>query len=378
MSIAAVSWALSLPVPPSPKLTLVAIGQYADADGCCWPFIETLAADTSQSRATVKRRLKELEDADLLTRHARYKEDGGRTSDQLRLNLKKRADDIAAWIPAPDCTDPRAQIDPTPSSLVTPLNEPSFEEESSPPKPPQAETQQGSREEEGENIGKGQERLKRFREIYPNPSNKPDLVRQLLSALTAEEFERALHGARGVRARVNANPKRPLPTVSPEKFLRDPTLWDEWGRFAPKVPPPRHFEVIGTEAWNARCVIAGVLRSGPPRAARDERTGREGRFFDRPLPEHALGLAQFVDLPRDEWLFVAEGQPDYFAWRDFIRACGYSELKAENEKIECEFIELRLPGGRVIEAPKRQMGIKVPSSRPPAREGSTGPPQAAE
>jgi hypothetical protein len=42
------------------KLTLLALANYADAQGICWPTQETLARDTEQSIDTVQRRLKML------------------------------------------------------------------------------------------------------------------------------------------------------------------------------------------------------------------------------------------------------------------------------------------------------------------------------
>jgi DNA-binding transcriptional MocR family regulator len=42
------------------KLTLLALANYADSNGICWPTQETLARDTEQSIDTVQRRLKLL------------------------------------------------------------------------------------------------------------------------------------------------------------------------------------------------------------------------------------------------------------------------------------------------------------------------------
>lgn len=363
MSIAAVSWALSLPVPPSPKLTLVAIGQYADADGCCWPKIDTLATDTSQSRATIKRRLKELEDAGLIARFARHKAEGGRTSDEIRLNLSRKPEEVLPWISCVDCTSAPVQIEPPPGSLVNPLDESSCEPEESPPTPPGGIDQIDNEEKQKEVVSS---RIERFRAVYPNPSNRPEQVRLLLAAMTENEFASAIRGAEGVQALVNANPKRPPAIVSPEKFLRDRELWEEWGRRAPKAAPQRYFEICGTDAWRARCVIAGVLRRSKPQGIAGP--NGVGLFFARPLPDHALILASSYEIPRAEWLLVEKDTPDYFAWRDFVRACGYGELEAENEKIEGEFCELRF-NGRTITAPKKRMGIKVPMARPPTRAG---------
>lgn len=141
MSIDAVAWALKLPVPPSPKLTLVAIGQYANEDGAAWPKIETIAADTSQSRATVKRRLKELEDAGLLSRIARYSPTGGRTSDEIRLRVDLKPSEVPAWSRGDsdaaddeeggsNRADQGVQFEPPPGSLVNPLDESPVESDS--------------------------------------------------------------------------------------------------------------------------------------------------------------------------------------------------------------------------------------------------------
>jgi len=45
---------------PACKLTLLALANYADASGACWPTQDTLAKDTEQSVDTVQRRLKKL------------------------------------------------------------------------------------------------------------------------------------------------------------------------------------------------------------------------------------------------------------------------------------------------------------------------------
>jgi pyocin large subunit-like protein len=48
------------------KLLLLTLANYADADGCCWPAQEVLAADTEQSVDTVQRQLRKLEKAGLI------------------------------------------------------------------------------------------------------------------------------------------------------------------------------------------------------------------------------------------------------------------------------------------------------------------------
>lgn len=52
---------------PSAKLVLLAIANFADEDGKCWPSQDRLAAMTSQSVDSIQRRLKELCDLGLIS-----------------------------------------------------------------------------------------------------------------------------------------------------------------------------------------------------------------------------------------------------------------------------------------------------------------------
>ena len=61
MSIEAVSWALGQPVEhSSAKFVLVVLANHADADGVCWPSIQSIADSTSQDRKTVIANIKRL------------------------------------------------------------------------------------------------------------------------------------------------------------------------------------------------------------------------------------------------------------------------------------------------------------------------------
>ena len=57
----------------------------ADAKGCCWPAIKTIAADLGLSRSTVKRALRDLCQAGLLEKERRWRENGSYTSNFYRL-----------------------------------------------------------------------------------------------------------------------------------------------------------------------------------------------------------------------------------------------------------------------------------------------------
>ena len=58
----------------------------ADKDGKCWPAIKTIAKELNLSGSTVKRALDDLCQAGLLTKEARWRENGGRTSNLYRLS----------------------------------------------------------------------------------------------------------------------------------------------------------------------------------------------------------------------------------------------------------------------------------------------------
>jgi DNA-binding MarR family transcriptional regulator len=57
----------------------------ADAEGKCWPGVKRIAADLCLSRRTTQRALSDLENAGLLLRDSRYRENGSRTSNLYML-----------------------------------------------------------------------------------------------------------------------------------------------------------------------------------------------------------------------------------------------------------------------------------------------------
>jgi hypothetical protein len=77
MSWKATAWALGQTTGAAGrKLLLLALANYADENGVCWPAQETLARDTEQSVDTVQRQLDVLEQLKLLTRERMPKRRG--------------------------------------------------------------------------------------------------------------------------------------------------------------------------------------------------------------------------------------------------------------------------------------------------------------
>jgi hypothetical protein len=88
MSNEALTWAFRQGISCADgKFVLVALADYADDEGSCYPGQERLATMTGQSVRTVRRQLANLEGLSLITRKPRYNRSGHRTSDRYHLCL---------------------------------------------------------------------------------------------------------------------------------------------------------------------------------------------------------------------------------------------------------------------------------------------------
>ncbi|MFZ2252669.1 MAG: helix-turn-helix domain-containing protein [Minisyncoccia bacterium] len=88
MSVQAITAAFAVQgVSPSEKLTLLALANYADQDGRCWPSQVTLTRDTGLSERTIWAAMQRLEAAGMISRERRRRSDGYRTSDLVTIFL---------------------------------------------------------------------------------------------------------------------------------------------------------------------------------------------------------------------------------------------------------------------------------------------------
>lgn len=87
MSYKAINWAYELPIKGPAKPLLVALADFADEAGSCYPGQDRLALMTGLSRSSVQRNLQRLERMGLITREHRYDQRGYRTSDRYVLSL---------------------------------------------------------------------------------------------------------------------------------------------------------------------------------------------------------------------------------------------------------------------------------------------------
>lgn len=70
---------------PRSKLVYMYLKDRANKEGQCWPSIQTIGRDLGLSRSTVKRAIRELEQAALLTRRGRKRENEGDTSNLYQI-----------------------------------------------------------------------------------------------------------------------------------------------------------------------------------------------------------------------------------------------------------------------------------------------------
>lgn len=88
MSYPAMAWARTIKTGSATnKSVLLAVANYANEEGVCWPSQERLAEDTELSRRSIMRALDDLEAAGHITRERRHRSDGSRKTDLITLCL---------------------------------------------------------------------------------------------------------------------------------------------------------------------------------------------------------------------------------------------------------------------------------------------------
>lgn len=120
MSVEAIAWASKQRTgSPGAKLVLIALANYANDLGQCWPSQATLAMWTEQSDRTIRTHLATLESMGLITRQARGA-GGSFTTDLITLNMAQRQ-----ILPTEKISDGKKQQIPAEKFSGKPLYEPS-------------------------------------------------------------------------------------------------------------------------------------------------------------------------------------------------------------------------------------------------------------
>lgn len=88
MSVQAITAAFAFEAPsPNAKLVLLALANYADEEGICYPSVKKLVELTGLSERAVRYALQALVDAGAMDREQRRRADGTRTSDRYTLHI---------------------------------------------------------------------------------------------------------------------------------------------------------------------------------------------------------------------------------------------------------------------------------------------------
>lgn len=332
MSIRAMTWAFELPLEPRAKIALLAIADNARDDGVAWPSRDTIAAKSSQSRATVGRRVKYLVEHGVISVHQRFREDGTQTTDEIHLNLSLTPEELARRLEGARSDDGDddygaegggCQADTLPSqscnpgvAVVTggglhscnPHNEPSLEPDS-PPSPPPGGCGPLPKEDR-EASEKRQQFWRRFLAGYPG-------IATMDQQAAREEFDRlSLADAEWA---VNASELYDVHCRKLRKPPKNAHLWLRkrmFGNFPQDATASRGatstFVRVDPSTPEGRAVLTActVARASRPFTSSDGKMNYRGEITPQ--------LLALADAPsRDDWLKISDRQ-QLGAWSGFI------------------------------------------------------------
>lgn len=318
---------------PRAQCLLYVVADTADAEGVAWPSADWMASKSQQSRATVYRRLAQMQELGLLVMFPRYIDNEGkiftaaapgrrRTSPEIRLQLGvflKQTDPPADEDEGAESGDPLSPAETTPvaasDSPVAPERRGSSHcgdsknhlsnQEENPPTPL---------------AGGCDDDLAALRAVYPIPITDVPKTLSVWAAMTEQERADALLGAKGyadfiAKQRQRGSSRNVKDT---HRWLRD-RAWlgylDE-GKRVESVA--RRIDVKeGSPEWAAwdvfyRCCgrssgIVSSYASGEP----GDRTVN--------VPQQWPPPCGGADIPRDQWKFVFEGSGEFAAWLRRLR-----------------------------------------------------------
>lgn len=213
MSIKAMNWAWSVErLRPAERLVLLALADYADETGSCFPSQESLAERACCSARTVRRVLDLFEEVGILSRSYRYV-DGERSSNRYVLTHDYRTD----W-PVDDYRTKRAELEAKSDAAgghQCPTNHQNHQEPPVPPIVPQ----------------QIELAFDAFWSSYPRKAGK---------ATARKAFEKAMKRAGGPTPVLDgARRLRDDPNLPEAQFIPHPATWLNGDRWEDDPLPPR-------------------------------------------------------------------------------------------------------------------------------------------
>jgi hypothetical protein len=132
------SWAWKQSLPLGPKAALVALANFADGDGVCFPGQARLADMLGVSERALRNYLIDLEQRGFISRRQRRRADGSRTSDEYKLRRGNPIQQPAESAGSPATNRQILPNQPAESAGHEPSVEPSVQDQDlTPPSPPE-------------------------------------------------------------------------------------------------------------------------------------------------------------------------------------------------------------------------------------------------
>lgn len=394
MSIAAVKWAMDQRTDgPSAQSVLFVVADRSNEHGVCrHADPDTIAELTRQSRATVFRRLEELERVGLLVRFTRHLDDGRREY-EVRLSTKEfinykvdkhrniilyaHSDDKCESAPLkilpcegasspevdaesqiethPESQDETGQVSPVRlgeshscDSQKSPSKNPSSKKEDSPPTPPTG-GDQAMRDDLEKTIGP-------FASGYPIPISNLERTLAIWSSMSEAERSDATLGAKGYSDFLRSEEKR-----GHKRTAKDAHRWLAGRQWLGYLTAGKQAEAKalrfdareGSEQFSAWMIFYGCCgSSGIPTFLM---TGSEGaRVANVPCEWPPVGRGLNPD--RAKWKPVLEGTGELAAWLRRLR-----ELEGVNIAVR----NISISG-------KDVRGLIVPCQWPPSKSTASG------
>lgn len=396
MSIRAMNWAMGARTDGvSAQCVLFVVADTANEHGVSvHADPDYIAERTRQSRATVFRRLNELENAGALTRFKRYRDDGAPIY-EIRLHLDRQIDytEPQEGGDDPQAVEAKSQIETAPESQietgkVSPVRQAESHscDSKSPSKNPKDSPQAplrgvagASDDDEGAHEPQAPpEGWDAFRQAFEAdgvPIARVSLVKPLFGALSATERIRVTTAARGYLHH-RSREKKPGTKLSAQNFVREIESWDGWIKLAPAAPVAPVFVRERSAEFRAMLVLARILGDRPPEPRFEVEQGEAGVWRRGGVPPDLAGLAAFADKPDQQWAVIEEKSQPFAAWSERIRTWTGHRLQAQRV-----FTGEEKPftwNGETTMVKQCVSGTRVPCLYPPRKDGTvadaTGPP----